>query len=167
MRINGWYATLGVVGISCFAAGCTTTVTSGNPDGAIGDDGAIIGDDGAVTVDDGGAEAATEAGVGDTGATCGIGVATGTAACDTCIEASCCTALTTCDTPDDAGVDDAGSSSCEQLVACIDDVNASDPDGGADAGDICNASYAADVQAKAAGFFGCIATSCATPCSGM
>jgi hypothetical protein len=66
-------------------------------------------------------------------------------------------------------VDDAGSSACLQLLACINDVNTSS-DAGVDAGvgeSTCDPTYTADEQTNAEAVLTCIRTSCATQCPGL
>jgi hypothetical protein len=175
MKIIGWCTTfgLGLVGVTSFVAtGCTSTTTvNGGDDGGVvtaddAGDGATITNDGATVTPDTGT--GDDAGDG-AAATCGAALDTGSADCDTCVATSCCTALTTCVTPDDAGVDDAGSSACEQLLGCINDYNTT-TDAGTDAGageSACDPSYTADEQTSAEAVFTCIRTSCATQCPGL
>jgi hypothetical protein len=184
MRIISWCAALGLglIGATAFgSAGCSsddsstnnTTTDDAGPDSAtVTDDGSTTNPDtgtttnpdtGTTTTDDGGTDGGAD------GGTCSIGLDTGSADCDTCVAANCCTQLTTCDTPDDAGVDDAGFSSCEQLLSCINDANAS-ADASADAGvgeSDCNPSYTTDEQTNAEGVLTCIRTSCGTQCPGL
>jgi hypothetical protein len=172
MRINTWYVTLGIVGVSVAAVvACSSTTTVNNP---TGDDAGV--DTGTPEVDaavdtgttpaDTGTTPATDAGE-DAPATCAVALSTGDATCDTCVATSCCTQLTGCDTPDDAGVDDAGFSACEQLLGCINDFNTS-ADGGTDGGAAaCNSSYSSGEQTSATAVLTCIESSCATQCPGL
>ena len=112
---------------------------------------------------------AGDAGV-EGGSSCKVGVSSGNAACDTCIDNSCCTPLTTCDTPDDAGTDSSGLTACERLVTCLLDCMAGNPDAGVDAGSaadcqsLCNPSYSASEQSSAQAVMTCEMSSCATAC---
>jgi hypothetical protein len=179
MRIHSWCLTLGIVGVSAVAVvACTSTTTVNN---GPGEDASTVPDDSSTTTepdtgttaDTGttvptpdGATTVTEAG--DGGGTCVVALDTGSADCDSCT-AACCTQLTTCATPDDAGVDDAGSSACLQLLGCINDINASS-DAGVDAGvgeTTCDPSYTTDQQANAEAVLTCIRTNCATQCPGL
>jgi hypothetical protein len=183
MRIISWCAALGLglIGATAFgSAGCssddssngTTTDDAGTDSGATTDDSstATNPDTGTTTTPDTGT--ATDDGGTDGGAdggTCSIGLDTGSADCDSCVAGSCCTALTTCDAPDDAGANDAGFSACEQLLGCINDAN-STSDAGPDAGvgeSLCDSSYTADEQTNAEAVLTCIRTSCATQCPGL
>jgi hypothetical protein len=60
-----------------------------------------------------------DAGAAGEGGTCAVPADTGSAVCDQCIDAMCCTQSIACATPDDAGVDDAGASTCAQLAQCV------------------------------------------------
>jgi hypothetical protein len=100
---------------------------------AAGDSGCSItvdtGDDGGTVVvppgdDEGQAEASApeDAGATDDGGTCAVGVDSGNAACDACIESSCCGALVACD---GEPIDDAGETGtmtdCEEIIGCYND----------------------------------------------
>jgi hypothetical protein len=175
MRIHSWYLTLGIVGVSAVAVvACTSTTTVNSTPGedASTDDGSTTtpepdsGLDTGTPATDGSTTVVPEAG--DDAGTCAVALDTGSADCDSCT-AQCCTQLTTCATPDDAGVDDAGSSACLQLLACINDVNTSS-DAGVDAGvgeSTCDPTYTADEQTNAEAVLTCIRTSCATQCPGL
>jgi hypothetical protein len=99
-----------------------------------------------------------------------VGAATGSATCDQCLDSQCCTALVSCDTPDSAGVDDAGSSACEQLLGCTLDCLAGNPDAGVDGGTLttcealCNPSYTLSEQQNATALLQCQAANCSTSC---
>ncbi len=173
MRINTWYVTLGIVGVSVAAVvACSSTTTVNNP--GTGDDaGADTGtpevdaaaDTGTTPPPDTGTTPAADAGE-DAAATCAVALSTGDPTCDTCVATSCCTQLTGCDTPDDAGVDDAGFSACEQLLGCINDVNSAD--GGTDGGaTTCDPTYSSGEQTSATAVLTCIESACATQCPGL
>jgi hypothetical protein len=128
------YSLIGVLGAGLTAilfGACTVTTNNYGADGGDAGTSSGGGDDGSTTGDGGGsssgsssgstsssgsssgsAEASTDAG------TCTANVTVGSAACDNCIKASCCTELTACDTADDAGLDDAGNTACENLLGC-------------------------------------------------
>jgi hypothetical protein len=176
MRMNSWYAALGIAGVSAVAvaaAACSSTTTVNNTPG---DDAST--DANTTPESDAAADTSTTAPTPDSSttvttdaaeeaaATCSVTLDTGSADCDTCVATSCCTALTTCDPADDAGDNDAGLSACEQLLGCISDVNSAD--GGTDGGAAtCNPSYQSDEQTNAAAVLTCIETSCATQCPGL
>ena len=177
MKIYSLYLTLGIVGASAVTmVACTSNTTvnnNGTGEDASTDDGSTgtpepdsaTPDTGTTTTPDTGTTTVPDAG-GEAAATCGVALDTGSAECDTCVAASCCTQLTTCDTPDDAGVNEAGLDSCEQLLTCINDINGTD--GGADSGmATCDPSYGSTVQTAAAAVLSCIETSCATQCPGL
>jgi len=175
MRINSWYVTLGIVGASVAAAAVvacssTTTATPPPPGDDAGDaapapvaDSAAV-DTGTTPAEDTGTTPATDAG--EDAGTCAVTLSTGDPACDTCVATTCCSQLTGCDTADSAGTDDAGFSACEQLLACINDVNTAD--GGTDGGaTTCNPSYSASEQTSATAVLTCIESGCATQCPGL
>jgi hypothetical protein len=181
MNIQAYLATVGAAALSLVAyAGCTVNSTTNNNEtdaatgtmdsstGAVDDTGttdtgtAAVVDTGTLPVSD-----ASEAG--EAAATCSLALDTGVAACDTCVGSSCCTPLTNCATPDDAGSDDAGNSACLQLLFCINDINNSS-DAGVDSGageTACNSSYSASEQAAAQAVLSCIRASCAAQCPGL
>jgi hypothetical protein len=164
MRIHTWYGALGIIAVTASATvACSSSTTSTPTDDA----GAV--DAGGNSEVDSAAEAQAEAAATGDGGSCSLALDTGSADCDTCVETSCCTALTTCDTPDDGGVDDAGTSQCELLLGCINDFN-STSDAGVDAGGgetACAPSYTAEELTNATGVLTCIRTSCATQCPGL
>ncbi|HLK37703.1 MAG TPA: hypothetical protein VKU41_13175 [Polyangiaceae bacterium] len=106
----------------------------------------------------------------DAGSACGVGVSSGSATCDSCLESTCCGALTACDTPDDGGVNDAGMSQCEALVGCILDCVAGNADAGIAAGttssceSVCNPTYSASEQASAQALLACETSNCSAAC---
>jgi hypothetical protein len=148
-----------LAGIIATVGGCSSDDTSATLDGGPTTEGEASGDAGtpgetdASTVVDTGAEAA---------ASCGA-FTTGAPACDTCVQANCCTAAATCDVPDDAGLSDAGLTSCEQLVSCVSDFCA---DGGSlsDCEGTCNPTYAQSVQTSANDLLTCTSTNCQAQC---
>jgi hypothetical protein len=105
------------------------------------------------------AAAATEAG------TCSVGIDTGIAACDQCIEAACCQQWVTCATPDGAGVDDAGASACVQLTQCVQDWVAADA-GSLSSGEVsCGGAYSQSERDASHAFLVC-KQGCSTQCGG-
>jgi hypothetical protein len=180
MNIQAYLATVGAAALSLVAyAGCTVNSTTNNN----GTDAATEMDSSTTTVDD---SATTDTGTtpvvdtgtlpvsdaseaGEAAATCSVALDTGVAACDSCVGSSCCTPLTTCAAPDDAGTDDAGNSACLQLLFCINDIN-NTSDAGVDSGageTACNSSYSASEQAATQAVLSCIRTSCAAQCPGL
>jgi hypothetical protein len=177
MRIHSWYLTLGIVGVSAVVVvGCTTTINnSGTGDDASTTDGSTGTPEPDAATDTGTTTPTPEgsttvvADAGDAGGSCSVALDTGSADCDSCVATSCCTQLTSCDTPDDAGVNDAGASACEQLISCINDYNTS-TDAGIDAGageSACNMSYTASEQSTAEALLTCIRGTCGTQCPGI
>ncbi len=122
--------------------------------------------DGGPTVD---GATAPETGT-DAGGTCSVVAATGNASCDACVTSACCSALTACETPDDAGVDDAGLSACEQLIECTVDCIRGNPDAGsppdtlANCTPLCAPSYSATAQQNAIGLLLCEQANCTQQC---
>jgi hypothetical protein len=181
MRIHSWYLALGIVGVSAVAvAGCTVNTTNNNGTGDAGDDASTTDD---ATTGTSEPDAATDTGTtpatdgstpvvadaGDSGGSCAVALDTGSADCDSCVATSCCTQLTSCDTPDDAGVNDAGASACEQLITCINDFNTS-TDAGVDAGageSACNTAYTPTEVTTGAALLTCIRGTCGTQCPGI
>jgi hypothetical protein len=151
------------------AYSCSGTAAPGATDSSLTCGPGATADGGAATVycctssaADSGAEA--EAG------TCTVGADTGTAACDQCLDANCCPALTACGTEDEAGVDDAGVTACGQLVQCILDCVAGNAEAGIDGGTLsscesdCGGSYSTTDQLNADSLVLCQATSCSAQC---
>jgi hypothetical protein len=101
---------------------------------------------------------------------CAVTASTGSTGCDQCLDSQCCSALVSCDTPDDAGVNDAGASACEQLLGCIRDCIAGNPDAGvppstlSECQPICSPSYTPSEQQSANALLQCQASSCSTAC---
>ncbi len=158
MKTYSSFTAIGLLaGIMATVGGCSTDDTSAaTPDGgstAEGDASTPGTDADASTVIDTGAEAA---------ASCGA-FTTGAPACDTCVQANCCTAAATCDVPDDTGLNDAGLTSCEQLVSCVSDLCA---DGGSlsDCEGTCNLTYAQSVQTSANDLLTCTSMNCQAQC---
>jgi hypothetical protein len=180
MKIQTYLANVGAAALSLVAvSGCTVNSTTNNngsdgatemdtSTGAVDDSGTT--DTGTPEMDTGTTTPVSDASdAGEAAAMCSVGLDTGAAACDSCVDSSCCTPLTTCVTPDDAGTDDAGNSACLQLLFCINDVNVSS-DAGVDSGSgetFCNSNYSASEQAAAQAVLTCIRTSCAAQCPGL
>lgn len=163
MRINAWYATLGMVALSSITVmACTTTV--GN---AANDSG------GTSTGDDAASEASTAApdtGMtapdgGDAGVTCEI--PDGADGCDTCALTKCCVAEGACQ---NETRDDAGSTQCEDIFSCVQDCLAPPADSGVDGGTLadcasaCSAGHTPQGQTDFAALSTCLASSCASSC---
>ncbi len=125
---------------------------------------ADAGDAAAETGPDAATDAAADGGV------CAVSAATGSAACDQCLNAQCCSALVSCDTADSAGRNDAGATACEQLAQCLLDCLAGNPDAGVDGGTLsdcqtaCNPSYSAGAQQSATALLQCQSMTCSTQC---
>jgi hypothetical protein len=147
-------------------AGCSITVDSGGDSGTDfpGDDAG--GQTEASTGDDAGAQ--PETGSADDGGVCAVGVDTGNAACDACVESSCCDALIRCD--GEPAADDAGATDCEEFISCYNDCLVPPAGSGEDAGTpsdckaLCSSGHttqgAADFQAVET----CLTTNCASQC---
>lgn len=177
------YSLLGVLGVGfagilAFGA-CTsnTTVNSSGDDAGSssgGDDSSVA--DGASSSSSsssssgsglgsssGSGEASTDAPV--DGGLCTAALTIGSADCDTCMKASCCDALIACDTPDDAGVDDAGNTACESLLNCALTYAATSDAGLSDAVGTCNGGDAATgASTTLTTLLSCAQTNCASQC---
>jgi hypothetical protein len=166
MKRYGWYASLGIVATGALggSTACTVTSTSSTGDDsgiaylneAGNDTGANLPGDASTTLD------APDA------ASCGA-LSLGSVACDMCTAAHCCTEVRTCDTPDDAGTDDAGNTSCEQLLACS--IDLAQGDGGTlDAGFFScvggegGTNYTPSQQATTSALIDCVNTNCSSVC---
>ena len=144
---------------------------------------------GVVNVADGGSEAGVDAGPesgGDAiadvgvgvdaapdssdGGVCSVGASSGSAACDQCLSTQCCAQLVACDTPDEAGVDDAGNSACESILSCLDACVTGNPDAGVPPESLsmcetdCGNAYSPQEQQAATNLVQCQASSCAQAC---
>jgi hypothetical protein len=101
---------------------------------------------------------------------CSILASTGRVACDQCIDAECCAALVACDTPDSAGVDDAGASACDSLAQCLLDCIAGNPGARVPPGTLascqtlCDPPYSSTEQQNASALVQCQQDSCAAQC---
>jgi hypothetical protein len=153
----------GIVGTGGASLYCCASIDAGS-NGAI--------DAGSTGAVDGGGTGAVDAGGtgnADAGA-CTVGATTGSAACDQCLSTQCCNALVACDTPDSAGVNDAGASACEQLLSCILDCVAGNADAGVAPGTlsqcqmICDPIYTSTEQQSANAVLSCETSSCASMC---
>jgi hypothetical protein len=94
------------------------------------------------------------------GGTCAVPADTGSAVCDQCIDAMCCTESITCATPDDAGVDDAGASACAQLAQCVVAWVAGGAGNVASGEAACNPSYTPSEQSASHTLLTCIHDKC-------
>ncbi len=132
--------------------------------------GAEAAGDAVSTGDDASGQSDTGAGAGPDGGMCAVTADTGVAACDQCVNSTCCAALVACGSLDDAGADDAGASACEQLLKCTLDCVAGNPDAGLMPGTLtscqmlCNPSYSSSEQANATGLLQCLTTACGQAC---
>ena len=167
---------IGTSGTSTGTSG-TTTGSSGTSGGTgstgttgASDDGATIdsGIDSTVDNTDSGTTGSSEASTGDEtaaadGASCGA-FTTGSMTCDQCIQSNCCMAAAACDTVDSNGTDDAGFTSCEQLVSCVNDVCAADGGTLSDCESTCNTDYTMAEQASADALLSCVSMSCMAQC---
>ncbi len=171
MKKLAWKAALGIVGTAALGATTACTVTTGTyiPDGSVS-----FGDDGADALATGSDAPATETGTqldaGADSSSCPVSINTGSAACDQCTGASCCAEFVACDTADDAGVDDAGLSACEQLTTQVSECVIGRPDAGLDAGTFssCYAlwkdAYSVSAQQEAQALFSCLSAKCPQAC---
>jgi hypothetical protein len=79
------------------------------------------------------------------------------------MEANCCAQLVACDAADEAGVDDAGLTSCEESLSCV--VGLVGPDSGVDqALSDCFAGDASAAPTSLTDLLTCASTMCATQC---
>ncbi len=176
------YSLWGVLGTSSFAAlalaACTVTTNNINTnEGGTGDDSSAA--DGSSSSSGGSSSGGSSSGgsssggsssgvtdAGDGGGTCSVGIASadgGPSACDTCMEANCCAELVACDTPGEAGVDDAGLTACENSLDCV--VQLLSPDSGISQSlSDCFGGNASAAPADLTGLLNCATSHCATEC---
>jgi hypothetical protein len=168
------YAWLGVIGIGTLvAAACTVNSTTNNNgtglDGG-GEDSSTADGSGSSSSSggssSGGSDASTTT---DGGGTCAAQVPVAGAACDACVKSHCCSELTACDTADDAGVDDAGMTTCEQLLQCTLTYAATADASLTESISTCSGgeggmTYSAAAQQLATMLITCTGTNCATEC---
>jgi hypothetical protein len=141
------------LGVGAFAfGGCT--VTSGTVDDT--DSGTSTGDSG-TTTDSGKTDSGTSACPGASKQASALG----TAACQTCMENKCCTALTACY---GLAVDtDGGALDCNGIQKCAEDcVNDADP---AACLDLCSAAAGTGVEGAYGAVVDCSDSACATECT--
>jgi hypothetical protein len=175
MRIIGWCTTFGF-GLVCIssviATGCSSSSTTDTGTGE---------DSGTTPPDEDAGDSATAAetstptpdGGTDEAGTCGVAPSTGTAACDTCLETSCCSALETC-----FGTSTTTTTACQMLVQCVQDAetgnDAAAPMTMAEAMDLCTpdsgSTYSSTDITNAAAFFSCLGDgnssgACASSCA--
>ncbi len=179
------YSLWGVLGTGCFTAlalaACSVTTNNINttPEGGGGDDGAAT--DGGGSSSGGSSSGASSSGgsssggsssggvaegggEGGEGGTCQAALTVGSTACDTCMKANCCTELTTCDTPGDAGVNDAGLTVCEQNLDCV-VRDAANADASLNVGlSDCFSGDASAAPADLTALLSCASAHCATDC---
>jgi hypothetical protein len=97
---------------------------------------------------------------------------TGDPTCDMCLNTMCCNELTACGTVDDAGLDDAGSTACNQYVSCVQDCQAGNPDAGVDGGTLadcqttCGMTYTSTETTNGNALLTCFNGPCASACGG-
>jgi hypothetical protein len=81
------------------------------------------------------------------------------------MKTSCCTQLVACETPDDAGVDDAGNSACISLFTCAVTYSTTYDAGLDDAVQTCNEGDAAtNASTLLSTLLSCASASCASVC---
>jgi hypothetical protein len=146
---------------------CCASGTVGVPDAATADSEADSStseaDSGTTETDTGTTDGTDEVG------SCSLGVNTGTPACDSCLEANCCSAIVACDAPDDAGLT-GGYTACENLYLCINACMLGNPDAGvpgdtpAACEETCQIDYNDTETQNAVAFVTCQTTTCATAC---
>ncbi len=153
-------AILGSAGFLVLA--CTVTSTTNAPDTT--DAGTSSGDGGKSDTGSSGSSGSSGDSGGTDASSCKVtSITFGAAACDACVESSCCDAVNACFTVKD----------CQDLDKCIEDcvtADAGPSEGGADAGDPvkqcvqdCAAAHPSSASAwqKA---LSCVVQSCRTPC---
>jgi hypothetical protein len=140
---------------------CTVSVT--------GDDGGA----GGQPAGDGDAAAQPEASGDDGGETpdsstaCAIGVSTGSAACDDCIDSNCCSAVVACDGETKTNAD---STDCEEIDSCYGDCLSPPVDSGvtpgtaSDCATLCSGTHTMQGQTDFNALQSCTQTSCASQC---
>jgi hypothetical protein len=179
------YSLFGVLGfgLAALAAACTvnsTTINNGGNDG--GDDSTTSasgsGGSSSGSSTDGSSEGSTtsssssSSGGGDsggdaeacTGAPTILAADGGPSDCDACMKAHCCTQLLACDNPDGGVVDDAGTTICEDKLACV--VGLVTVDSGSINENLatCFDGDASAAPATLTGLLSCASTNCATQC---
>lgn len=94
-----------------------------------------------------------------------VGADSGMVQCATCIETHCCAPLAACEAPDDAGLDDAGESSCIRLtnitLVCI--VAVGDPSSNCTGAN----QYSLSAQQNTSALVACVQQACPTDCAGI
>lgn len=173
------YSLWGVLATSSFAALAACSVTTNNintTEGGTGDDAATDGggsSSGAGSSSGGSSSGASSSGGSSSGAasdagdggSCRANLTIGAAACDTCMKANCCAELITCDTPGDAGVDDAGLTSCEQSLDCVVGLSSTSDAGISQALSDCFGGDASAAPADLTGLLSCASTHCFADCN--
>jgi hypothetical protein len=167
MRINSWYLTLGIVGLSTASVvACTsTTVNNGGTgdDASTADTGTPEADSGTDTGTTDGSSVVTEGG--DAGIVCDV--PDGSDSCDTCALTSCCGAENACQSE---AANDSGTTDCEDIFSCVQDCLAPPADSGVDAGTLsdcassCSASHTTQGTTDFGALSTCLASNCATQC---
>jgi hypothetical protein len=106
----------------------------------------------------------------DDGGTCAVGVDSGNAACDACVESSCCGALVACD---GEPLDPAGAGTmtdCEEIIACYNDCivppagSGEAPGSQADCTQLCSNGHTQQSATDFQSLQMCLATSCTSAC---
>ncbi|MGH7439304.1 MAG: hypothetical protein ACRENE_26760 [Polyangiaceae bacterium] len=108
---------------------------------------------------------------GEAGATCNVSFSVGAMACDTCVQANCCSQLMMCDSSDAGGgtVDDAGNTECYNTLVCAiqfaatSDAGLTNDDINTCAG-VTGDAAASGGAATAIGLLDCAMAHCATEC---
>ena len=158
-----WSAGFVVLGaVVAGSSACTITVDSGDDAATVGPTGD---DDSGPQVE---ASAPDDAGAVEAGGVCAIGVDSGNASCDACIESSCCGALVACD---GEPIDDAGTmTDCEEISSCYNDCIVPPADSGVapgtpgDCTQLCSTGHTQQGATDFEMLQMCIATSCTSSC---
>jgi hypothetical protein len=160
--------------VFCLLALAHCTGTSGTPmPGASGNVGVGGGSPALGGASSGGIGGASSAGSGTSGATLGCGTySSGDETCDQCLQGEnpCCNAALACSTPDEAGVNDAGRTRCEQLLDCIYDCasglsgSGGAPPSYAECQATCKTGYSESEYLGATGLTTCAQTLCPAQC---
>jgi hypothetical protein len=169
------YATLGIIGASAIAVvACTsnTTINNGADDGGTTDAAASSDDAGGDTgtstpTPDTGTPPATDSGGGDGGVVCDT--AGQTDACALCALQMCCSAENQCQSVEPVG--DGGTTECQDIFSCVQDLITPAADSGVDAGmslsdatTSCSAGHSSTATTDFNALSACLTSMCATQC---
>ncbi|MGA2449375.1 MAG: hypothetical protein ABTD50_11895 [Polyangiaceae bacterium] len=167
------------------APACTTTTTSSSDDATDDSDatpdaaGSTPADSAGSSTDDSSSIAAdvlnspaesstaNDGPAGDDGGSCAVGVNAGTPECNDCASTSCCAAIVTCATDEDAGVDDAGGSACSAIFDCVSTFVDADAGSFVEALASCEGAYAQSAVTEATDVLTCLQTNCSSQCAGQ